>query len=164
MGEIRRIPTVITHEISSGGALNGSVPDGVDSEETHARGRYRIWTACSAGGKIEIPSPENQVGFRIERCSWKLTGLTGVNLYVVDPDGVKFLVGAMTGAEGYFEWRGGGTLIPGGSWTFEAISQGGSLTADGRIMFVLGQGWGQPTGCQTGIIGRENLPPTMQRS
>lgn len=34
----------------------------------------------------------------------------------------------------------------------------------GRVMFCLRQGWGQPTASQTGIIGRENLPPTMQRS
>lgn len=164
MGEIKSIPTVITHEIGAGGSL-GLLPDGTDSEETISRGRYRIWTAGTQGGKIEFPSPLNLSGFRVERCSWSLPGVVGIDLFLVDPDGISFLVGQMTGADGFYEWRGGGTLVPGGDgWSFEAVAQGGALTAVGRIMFVLAQGWGQPTLSQTGVLGRENLPPTMQRS
>lgn len=164
MADIRRIPTVIVHEIGSGGALDGSLPDGNDSEETLFRGRYRLWDSCTVGGGVKLPEPLSNVGFRVERVSWKMTGLTGVNLYLKDPDGFLYLVGAMTGAEGYYDWINNGVLVPGGDWTFQAISQGGTLSADGRIMIVIGQGWGQPTPCQTGIIGQENVPPTMQRS
>jgi hypothetical protein len=34
----------------------------------------------------------------------------------------------------------------------------------GRVGLVINHGWGQPTPSQTGLIGNESLPPTMQRS
>lgn len=34
----------------------------------------------------------------------------------------------------------------------------------GRVGIVIAQGWGQPGPSQAGLIGKETLPPTMQRS
>lgn len=149
------------YRVVSLGALTGVAPDGTDSEEGEHRGRYRIWTGCSDGGLVEFPT-SIRGGFRVERVSWNLPGLSGVDLYVVDPDGVLFLVGQYTGSEGYFEWRNGGTLVA-PRFKFAAVSQGGSLSDIGRVMFVLGQGWGQTTLEQAKELGREGRVPDMQR-
>jgi hypothetical protein len=166
MSEIERIPTIVVHQINNGGNLTGTLPDGTDSDETLRRGRIRYYAGCTDGGKFELPDALVKTGFRVERVAWNLPGLTGVNLYVVDPNGFAYLVGTMTGAQGFYEWRNGGTLVPGYSgWSFAAIKTGGAnLTADGSIMFVVGQGWGQATLSEEGSLGREAKPPSMQRA
>lgn len=166
MGEIKRVPEIVIHQIDSGGGFTGVLPNGTDSEETLRRGRIRRYANCTDGGAFELPGDLNLLGFRMERVSWNLPGITGVDLFIKDPDGYLYLVGAMTGAAGYFSWRNGGLIIPGyPGWSFVADKAGGTtLSGDGSIMFTLGRGWGQPTFSQEGSIGRDERPPGMERA
>lgn len=158
MSDILCIPDVIIHQINNGGTLTGVTPNGTDNGESLLRGRYRLYTNCTNGGLIEMDSSLKD-GFRIERVSFNLTGVTAVNLYVRSPQGIDFLVGDYTGAAGYYEWRQGGTLVPPG-FTFKAVATG-TLSAAGGIMFVLSQGWKESAYQSNNVLGREVSPPSQ---
>jgi len=101
----------------------------------------------------------------------------------VDPGTVSIVAGSVTftdpGSDGVLVGAGGGA----GSGTIDYLTGEVTITLNtpsdfsgtnalatydynliGRVGLVIGQGWGQPTPSQTGLIGNENIPPTMQRS
>lgn len=165
MGIIKTIPSIVVHQIDNGGDLTGTLPDGTDSEETLRRGRIRYYKNCTNGGKFELPDQLIFAGFRIERISWNLPGITGVDAYIFDPDGYAYPVGSASGAKNFIDWRSGGVLVPGyAGWYFAAVKQGGAITADGSLMMTLAKGWSQSTFSQVKEIGREEKPPSMDRA
>ncbi len=159
MSTIKTVPTVLVHKIDSGGTLSGAAPNGNDSGESNFRGRYRVYDECTVGGLVELDQTL-RCGFRVEKVSWNMTGLTGVDLYLVDPDGFEYWFGGGTGANNAYEWRDGGLLVP-PDFTFKAVSQGGTLSADGAVMFVIGQGWKQTTFENNTRLGVSKLPPNQ---
>jgi len=101
----------------------------------------------------------------------------------VDPGTVSIVAGSVAftdpGLDGVLVGAGGG----GGAGTIDYTSGEVTITLNtpsdfsgtnalatydynlmGRVGLVINQGWGQPTPSQVGLIGNENLPPTMQRS
>jgi hypothetical protein len=101
----------------------------------------------------------------------------------VDPSTVSIAAGSVTftdpGSDGVLVGAGGG----GGAGTIDYLTGAVVINLNtpsdfnavnalatydyneiGRVGIVIGQGWGQPTPSQVGIIGNETYPPTMQRS
>ena len=162
MGLIKRIPTIVTHEIKSGGVCDGSLPDGDDSEETLFRGRYRLWEQCSVAGKLEM-APELQDGFVVYRVSAVSTGPTAFDVYLLDPDGFAFPMGSLAAGTGFIDFGSKPVVVPP---TFACVAKltGAAITADSRVMFGLGAGWGQTTLSQEKDLGREERPPSKERA
>lgn len=101
----------------------------------------------------------------------------------VDPLSVSIVAGAVT----YTDPAGDGVLVGagggGGSGTINYLTGEVTIVVNtpasfngvnalatydynlvGRVGLVIGQGWGQPMPSQIGLLGNENLPPTMRRS
>lgn len=162
MGLIKRVPTIVTHEIAAAGLCNGSLPNGVDSEETLFRGRYRIWKQCSVAGKLEF-APELLSGFAVYRVSAVSTGPTAFDAYLIDPDSVAFHMGTLPSGNGFIDFGSKPVVVP-PTFSFVVKLTVGVITADSRVMFGLGEKWGQPAFSQDSVLGREERPPGMERA
>jgi len=167
MAEIKVIPTVIVHQINNGGSLTGVAPVGsplVDSGQTVRRGRYRKFSALTDGGLIDIPETVARNGYKILSVLVNIPGMSSASFYVVDRDGND--VGAtsitLTGGVGYREWRNFGLLVaPGCSFRVTGV---GTASADGQVMFVLGDGWGHSMFDSAPQLGSSSLPPSEERT
>jgi len=94
--------------------------------------------------------------------------ITAGSVVFTDPASDGILVGAGGGGgSGTIDYLTGAVVItlntPG---SFSAVNALATYDYDliGRVGLVIGNGWGQTVPSQTGIIGEENLPPTMERS
>jgi len=85
-----------------------------------------------------------------------------------DPGSDGILVGAGGGGgSGTIDYLTGvATITLNTPSDFNAVNALASYTHEkfGRVGIVIHQGWGQPTPSQTGMIGKESLPPSMQRA
>ena len=156
------IPAVVVQEILDTNDVTGVAPVGAsmtDSEETLHRGRYRKYESCDDGGEVLVDA---LAGNTITSVSWNLPGLTAVDIYREDDDGVKYLLHNSTSAQGTYDPRSRVAFVPPG-WKIRVIGTG-TLSADGRLMVTLGDGWGQPAPSQIGSIGRSARPPGLVRS
>lgn len=166
MGAINTIPAVLIHRILNGGGLSGVAPVGsplVDSGETIRRGRYRKYSDLTDGGLIDIAEAIAHEGFTVQRVYVSMPGVTGIDLFVVDRDGDDSFVGniTLTAGNGYAEWEAPGIFIPPGC-QFKAKSLQ-ALTADGQLVFILGNGWDIAVFDEFPSLGRDNRPPGMDR-
>lgn len=138
--------------------------DAADTEETVRRGRYRVYSGLTDCGLITIPEEVAYQGYRIRNVLVRVLGLTDISFYVVDRDGNDVSAGTVTlsSGDGYNEWRNGGVIVAPGC-KFKAVGTG-TATADGEIMFIIGEGWGSSVFDQAGSLGASNLPPSMART
>jgi len=160
MTETQVIPAVVVQELKKGKTLTGVLPSGasmVDSLETLFRGRYRKYEQCDACGKVPVGTKK---GASIISVSWNLPGTTAFNLYREDDDSVLYLLHNSTAVSGSYFPESYALIPP--TWNIVAKATG-TLSDDGRIMFVLAGGWTQTVPSQVGTIGRSQRPPTMQR-
>lgn len=149
-------PTVETHEIASGSDLDGSAPDGTDSGDTLFRGRYRKYEACTEGGLFEVAP---LAGATIREIQWNLPGLTNLDVFVQDDDGVDYLMHNSTDVSGFYIFTSAGKQIP-PTFKLKAVgTTAAGLTGDGRFVAIFGQGWGQQGMARTAGLGSEDIPP-----
>ena len=151
---------------SATGDVDGDVvldSDTSDSVETIRRGRYRQYSNLADGGLISIAEANAYNGYRVRNVLVSAAGLTAVSFYIVDRDGGSSNAGSitLTSGDGYNEWRNGGLIVAPGC-SFKAVGTG-TASAEGRIMFVLGEGWGSSAFDGALEIGSSNLPPGMVR-
>lgn len=137
--------------------------EGEDSETTIRRGRYRVYSNLTDCGLITIPESVAFNGYRIRNALVNAPGISAVDFYIVDRDGNSVSAGSitLTSGAGYNEWRNGGLIVAPGC-KFKAVGTG-TASADGEIMFILGEGWGASIFDQAGELGSSNLPPGMVR-
>jgi hypothetical protein len=130
-----------------------------DSEETIRRGRYRVFSGLEDGGLIDIPETIARNGYSIKTVLVNIPTLTAVNFNIIDRDGNSVNAGyvTLTTGVGYKEWLNGGVIVP-PDCKFQVVGTG-SVTSDGQIMFVLGEGWGTSMFDAAPQLGASNLPP-----
>ena len=125
------IPSVVVHEILNGNNITGVAPVGgsmVDSEELLFKGRYRKYTSCVDAGEVLVDA---LTGSTLTSVSWNLAGITLVNIYREDDNGVLYLLNTSTDAQGSYDPRMNTALVP-PSWKIRVICTG-NLSANGRI-------------------------------
>jgi hypothetical protein len=108
------IPTIAIQEVYSGSKFTGVPSDGTPSEEQDQRGRIQKWIGGSVGGEFDAPAI---IGMRVEQVWWYLdcSVAPNVDIYLVDDDGVEYLVHAATGSgSGSYVQDNGGFLVPPG--------------------------------------------------
>lgn len=145
--------------------VDGSVTTigAADTEETIRRGRYRVYSGLTDGGLITIPESIAYQGYRIRNVLVNIPGLTAVDFYIVDRAGNDVSAGSisLTGGAGYNEWRNGGLIVAPGC-KFKAVGTG-TVTTEGEVMFIIGEGWGSSVYDQAGSLGASNRVPEMVR-
>lgn len=154
MADILRIPQVWTHEVANGGAFTGVAPDGVDTEETLYRGRYRKWAAGTVGGLFTLPAATFRAGWALDRVVWNATGIGAVTVNLIDDDAFVYPLVTVAAASG--TWvppdSGGLLVIPG--WSLQVVGVN-PLGADGRVVVVTTRGWNQELYDTIPLLGRE---------
>lgn len=127
-----------------------------DTLETLHRGRVRKLGGLVDGGLVDTNGSVLAAGYRVQQAMATLPGITALNFYVVDHDGHDTFVGSvsLTTGNGYLDWRNNGVFVPPRS-TFKVVGTG-TLSADGQITLVFGQGWIVSMFDGMAVLGKEN--------
>lgn len=139
-----------------GAVTNNGVPD---SAESIRRGRYRRFSGLVDGGLVELDSSIGWNGFSVRNVLITLPGITAVKLYVMDRNSNNVSAGipTITSGDAYQEFFNNGLIVPPGC-KFKVVGTG-TLSAEGRIMFILSQGWGESSFDEDSPqLGRSNRP------
>ena len=104
------IPSVAIQEIYSGNKFTGVAPNGTSSEEALFRGRLQKWIGGTLGGEFSAPA---HIGMKVVDVFWDITStvLSNVDIYLVDDDGVEYLLDAQNVNSGHYAQRGD-ILVP----------------------------------------------------
>lgn len=137
------IPTIVVHEVASGSTMDGTAPDGTDSEETVSRGRVRRFAAGTHGGLFVAPPV---IGMSVFNVSWNLPAAAPPTVVVslVDMDNVEYVIQSFTATtSGTVSFSSKGILVP-PDWKIK-VATTSACNAAGRVTLCMGRGWGQPT-------------------
>jgi hypothetical protein len=155
------VPAVLIQQFESGASVTGATPSGAtfaDTEETLYRGRIRKLTGLTDGGLVDTDIAAISCGYRVLQAQISLPGISAVAFHVYDHDGDKSSAGSvsLTSGDGYKEWLNNGVFIPPG-FTFRAVGTG-TLSGDGQIVFVFGNGWSPSMFEVSTVLGKSYMP------
>lgn len=156
------VPEIIIQEVVTGNVFGGGVPNGTFGTITQAapywNGRVNFYGQGTAGGLYTAPA---DVGTFIAQVMFKGPGTTGFSLSIRSelwpasaPVAFDYLLfdetslidvqgKALADTESFVYAPNGGIFVPPShSLVFTTT---GNLTSDGRVMFIVGGGWGYRT-------------------
>lgn len=134
-----------------------------DSVETIKRGRYRRYNYLLDGGLIDISEANAHDGYKVRSILISAPGITAVNMFVIDRHSNAVFAGSETPTAGnaYHDWKDLGLVVAPGC-KFQVVGTG-TLSAAGRIMFIIDRGWSHDEFDSMPQLGSSNRPPAMQR-
>jgi len=140
-------PNVEVHEIVSGNNVSGVLPVGATLDSKFS-GREDVYAGGSDGGLIVSP---NLVGVHLKAVFWFLPGGTQITISLVDSDDFEYPLLITATENDTLVYEGQNLLIP-PNWKVKVDTGANNLSADGRLGFVLGSGWGTGTLDQRGEL------------
>jgi hypothetical protein len=150
MTDVFAVQTV--HEVAIAGFINGTLTDGVSSEETLERGRIQVFTAGTQGGLFPAHA---RLGMRVEYVAWNLPAGASptITVSLVDNTGFVYKVDSLAAVSGTLRFGSNGVFVPPG-WKLKVESTH-ACTALGRVAVCAYRGWSQTL---PGVIGKVTLP------
>jgi len=139
-----REPDVVIHEILAGNTFSGVEPTGgsmADSLETIYQGRIRLYGSCDDAGLFATVAI---TGFLLSDVLYSGPGTTACAIYLVDMDGIEYLLHDETSNPASFTWSNpySPLLVP-PDWTVKVVTSGNiSGGAVGRAVIYRNPGWG----------------------
>jgi len=134
-------PNVEVHEILSGNNVSGVLPSNPTSVDEKFSGREVVYEECDDGGLFVSP---NQIGVHAKCVFWYLPGGTSITISLVDSDNFEYPLLTTSDESGTLTYGDENLLIP-PNWKLKVSTGLNNLSANGRLGFILGPGWGTPT-------------------
>lgn len=155
------------HQFSAGAALTGVAPNGTDSVQTHLRGHYRIWSACTDGGLFgqeQADTIHDSPPGKIMKVLWNLPGISNMIFSWVDfqtvPVSIPFWpdTGTASTVRGSFNLSQSLQVVPAGALKIEGT---GNLSGPGSILVQWEGDLNTDAMKDIGIFGQQALPSLL---
>lgn len=133
-------PNVEVHEIVSGNNVSGVRPVGATLDRKYS-GREDVYALGTDGGLLVSPE---LVGVHLKAVFWYLPGGVQITVSLVDSDDFEYPVLVTANESGTLTYGDENLLIP-PNWKVKVDTGLNNLSANGRLGFILGSGWGTGT-------------------